>query len=258
VHSPSLRGLLELRPLIGTFLKLAQPEVVEILAIAGSDFVICDTEHAQIDEAGVRTVVQAGRAAQIPVIVRVATLDAGQVNRYLEAGAAGIQPSGVTSARQVGELSAALRYPPLGRRGLSTAQPAAQFGQIPLGEYLEASNRELLGIGQLESADYADPLDDVMANLDLAFVGTMDLSVDLGCAGRFEAPEVQRVLREIEAAAQRTATPLGIFATTTDEAQHALTAGYRYIALSSDLALLAASARRQFAPFAQQKADARG
>lgn len=121
----SLRALADLRPVIGTFLKLPQPEVVEILALAGLDFLICDTEHAQIDEVAARTVIQAGRAAAIPIIVRVPTLESGQINRLLEAGAAGIQLSTTNSIAKAENLSCATNYPPTGQRGLSTAQSAA-------------------------------------------------------------------------------------------------------------------------------------
>jgi 4-hydroxy-2-oxoheptanedioate aldolase len=242
----TLRALLETRAAVGTFLKLPQADVVDVLALAGLDFLICDTEHAQIAEEDVRNVLLAGRAAGIHVVVRVPTLEPGQVNRFLEAGASGIQLSGASSARQVSDLSAAVRYPPTGRRSVSTAQPAARFGQIPLVEYLEQSNRDIVAIGQLESADYLDPLDDIMAGLDLAFIGTMDLSVDLGFPGQVTAPPVQSKMREIEAAAGRTGTPLGLFASSIDEAQQAMEAGYRYIAVSSDLALLSTAARHQF------------
>lgn len=250
-----LRALLETRPVIGTFLKLPQPEVVEVLALAGLDFLICDTEHAQITDYDVGNVVRAGRAAGIPVVVRVPTLEPGQVNRFLEAGACGIQLSGVSSVQQVSDLSAAVRYPPAGRRSVSTAQPAARFGQVPLVEYLEQSNRDILAIGQLESADYLNPLDDIMAGLDLAFIGTMDLSVDLGSPGQTAAPAVQSKLREIEAAAERTRTPLGLFASSIAEAQKAIAAGYRYVAVGSDLALLSAAARQSFGALARRGAD---
>lgn len=253
-----LRSLVLERPAIGTFVKLPQPEVVDILAISGLDFLICDTEHAQIDETGARTVIQAGRAAGIPVVVRVPTLDQGQTNRLLEAGAAGIQLSGTTSAAKADELRRLTTYPPGGQRGLSTAQPAARFGTIPLAEYIAASNEEILRIGQLESAQYDDPLEAIVAALDIAFIGTMDLSVDLGVPGQVGDPTVQAKIGDIEAAAHRTGTPLGIFAASAAEAEKAVAAGYRYIAVASDLALLTAAAQDRFAVLVDAVGGTRG
>lgn len=234
------------RPIIGTFLKLPQPEVVDILAIAGLDFLICDTEHSQIDEGSARTVIQAGRAAGIAIVVRVATLDFGQVNRLLEAGAAGIQLSGVTSAAQSAALRASTSYPPDGDRGLSTAQPAARYGTIPLPEYLATSNSEVLRVGQLESARYDDPLEEIMSTLDIAFIGPMDLSLALGVPGQMQAPVMKAKIAEIADAARRSGTPLGMFVSGSAEAYQAIDAGFRYLAVSSDLALLTAAARQTF------------
>ncbi|MGW3472364.1 HpcH/HpaI aldolase family protein [Saccharopolyspora sp. NPDC000995] len=241
-----LKDRLDHRPVLGTFLKLPRPEVVEVLAIAGLDFVICDTEHGQITETDAHAVIQAGRAAGVAVTVRVPTPDRGQVNRLLEAGAAGIQLSGVTSASQATQLRELTSYPPAGTRSLSTAQPAARYGSIPLPQYLSAANTGTLRIGQLETARYADPLEDILAALDLAFIGVMDLSVDLGCAGDTDAPQVRTQIERIETAARSTGTPLGTFAATTQAARTALDAGYRYIALASDLALLTSAARARF------------
>ncbi|MFI7124707.1 HpcH/HpaI aldolase/citrate lyase family protein [Nonomuraea sp. NPDC050153] len=255
---PGLRSLIRERPAIGTFLKLPQPEVVEVLAIAGLDFLICDTEHAQIDESGARTVIQAGRAAGIPIVVRVPTIDSGQINRLLEAGAAGIQLSSTTSADRAGKLSGFTTYPPAGLRGLSTAQSSARFGTIPLADYLALSNDQVLRVGQLESARYDDPLDDIMSSLDIAFIGTMDLSVDLGVPGQVGASVVQAKIGEIEAAARRAGTPLGIFAATAAEAERAVAAGYRYIAVASDLALLTTAAEERFTVLMEAVGGARG
>ncbi|MGW1162659.1 HpcH/HpaI aldolase family protein [Streptomyces sp. NPDC002513] len=242
-----LRAVASRRPVFGTFLKLPRPEVVDILALSGLDFLICDMEHAQIDEAGARTVIQAGRAAGIPVVVRVPTLEPGQVNRLLEAGAEGIQLSGTASVAQASDLSAFTRYPPAGRRGLSTAQPAAGYGTVPVGRYLTASNERVLRVGQLETAHYDDPLEKIVAELDIAFIGTMDLSVDLGFPGQVSAPAVQEKINEIASAARRTATPLGIFAADESAARTAAASGYRYIAVASDLALLSSAATARFA-----------
>jgi 2-dehydro-3-deoxyglucarate aldolase/4-hydroxy-2-oxoheptanedioate aldolase len=156
------------------------------------------------------------------------------------------------------DLSRFTTYPPVGQRGLSTAQPAARFGTIPLAEYLAASNEETLRIGQLESAWYDDPVDAIVSILDIAFIGTMDLSVDLGFPGQTNAPKVQDMIAEIEAAARRTDTPLGIFASSAVEAKRAIDAGYRYIAVASDLALLTEAARDRFAPLIEAVGEIRG
>lgn len=238
-----LRDKIDTRTVLGTFVKLGRREVVEILAIAGLDFAICDLEHSQITEAEAGHMIAAGRSCGLPIIVRVADFDSGQINRLLEAGAAGIQLPQVQTREQVAAFRAACKYPPEGSRSVSLAQPAAGYGSEPLAEYLERSNREVLLVGQLESRELEQPLVRLMNGLDVAFIGSLDLTVDMGVPGKLDDPHVQQRLREFEHAAASAKVHLGIYADSPARAAQAAAAGYRMIALSSDLGALAAAAK---------------
>jgi len=231
------------RSVLGTFVKLGRREVVEILALAGLDFAICDLEHSQITEAEAGHMITAGRSCGLPVIVRVAEFDPGLINRLLEAGAAGIQLPQVQTHERVAAFRAACKYPPQGSRSVSLAQPAAGYGSEPLTEYLARSNREVLLVGQLETRELQQPLTDLLNGLDVAFIGSLDLTVDMGVPGKLEDPQVEQRLREIEAAAATAKAHLGIYADSPARAAQAAAAGYRMIALSSDLGALAATTK---------------
>ena len=238
-----LRDKIKSRAVLGTFVKLGRREVVEILALAGLDFAICDLEHSQITEAEAGHVIAAGKSCGLPIIVRVAHFDPGQINRLLEAGAAGIQLPQVQTRDQVAAFRAACKYPPEGARSVSLAQPAAGYGAEPLAEYLARSNREVFLVGQLETRELEQPLTSLIDGLDVAFIGSLDLTVDMGVPGKLEDPAVQNRLREIERAAAEANVLTGIYADSPARAAQAAAAGYRMIALSSDLGALAASAR---------------
>jgi 2-keto-3-deoxy-L-rhamnonate aldolase RhmA len=233
-----LRTLLDERAAIGTFLKLPRPEVVAILALSGYDFAICDLEHSQITAGEWRDVLQAGRAEGLPVVVRVPDLDRGLINRVLEAGAAGVQLPRTATAADSDTLASFMRYPPTGTRSMSQAQPAARYGAEPLVDYIERANSEALAVGQFETADLADNLDAAVAPLDVAFIGSLDLSIAAGHPGRPGAPEVTALIDRVAAAARRTGRHLGVFAGTAEAARTALAAGYRYVAVSADLSML--------------------
>jgi 2-keto-3-deoxy-L-rhamnonate aldolase RhmA len=222
---------------------LGRREVIDVLALAGVDFAICDLEHSQITEAEAGTLIVAGRSCDLAVIVRVAHFDPGQINRLLEAGAAGIQLPQVQTREQVAAFGAACKYPPAGSRSVSLAQPAASYGSEPLAEYLERSNREVLLVGQMETRELQQPLPALLNGLDVAFIGSLDLTVDMGVPGRLEDPAVQQRLREIERAALTADIHLGIYADAPPRAAQAAAAGYRMIALSSDLGALAVAVK---------------
>jgi 2-keto-3-deoxy-L-rhamnonate aldolase RhmA len=236
-----LRGKLDAGPCFGTFVKLPRPEVIDLLALAGFDFVICDMEHAQIAEAEARLVIRASAAVGLPCVVRLPDPSAGMVNRLLEAGAAGIQMPRLQTAAEGRRLRQMMRYPPAGRRSVGVANPLAGYGSVALTTYLAAADANALVIGQFETVQMDDPCDPMMDGLDVAFIGPVDLRVDYGLDTDDE--RVERHLRIVEAAAARTATAMGAFAASPDAAERYLAAGYRYIAVSGDITFLHASAK---------------
>ena len=46
--NPLLRDKLETRPCFGIFVKIPRAEVIDVLALAGYDFVVLDLEHSQM------------------------------------------------------------------------------------------------------------------------------------------------------------------------------------------------------------------
>ncbi len=234
-----LREAMRRGPVLGTFLKLPRPEVVDLLALAGFDFVVCDLEHAQLSEADARTVLLAARAHDLPVVVRVEELTRGTINRLLEQGAAGIQLPRTRTAEDVRALVDLTRFPPVGSRSVGTAHLAAGYGRQALADYVDDEARRPLLVGQFETRGDAA----AVAGLDVAFLGTVDLTVDHGVPGRLADPAVQSRVAQIETAARAGGVALGAFAAGVDQARTFAAAGYRYIAVSGDVSMLAAGAR---------------
>jgi 2-keto-3-deoxy-L-rhamnonate aldolase RhmA len=56
---------------IGAFLKIPSPDMVEVLACAGMDFVVADAEHGPITPETCQHMVRAADAAGIPLLVRI-------------------------------------------------------------------------------------------------------------------------------------------------------------------------------------------
>ena len=220
----SLRERLAGGRLVGTFVKLAALESIELCA-AALDFCVVDHEHSQLAEGDVLRLVRHAAALDFPAVVRVPTVEPGLLNRLLEAGAAGIQLSSVRRAADVRALAAAARYAPAGRRSISLAHPRAHYGATPLRDYLSAVDAPLLVI-QLETRETDDPLTEIVAaGADVVFLGLTDLLVDCGlddAAARARADA-------IAAAAGDAGVVLGGFG---DDER------FRYAVVSSDVALL--------------------
>lgn len=219
--------------MVGTFLKLPATEAVDIAALAGFDFAIVDREHSQLGAGDALRLVRHAAAVGLPAVVRVAGRDPAAINRLLEAGAAGIQLSSVRTAGEVRDLVAATRYAPGGRRSVSLAHPSAGYGAVPLREAVRVEPPLL--VGQIETAETDDPLEEIIsAGLDVVFIGLTDLTVDL----EFDAERGRQRVEEITKATEAAGLVLGAFAADAGS----ILGGARYVAVSSDLAMLRAAA----------------
>ncbi|MET8824546.1 aldolase/citrate lyase family protein [Streptomyces sp. NPDC004610] len=226
---------------VGTFVKLATPDVVELAAAAGCAFVVVDLEHSTLTEQDAVALVRHADVCGLPALVRVPEVDAPAVNRLLEAGAAGIQLSMLTRTAQRDALVAATRFAPKGRRSVSLANRAARFGAVPLADFLrgERDDPPVL-VGQIETAR-TDPLPDLVAPLDVCFVGSTDLAVDLGLPA--DPAVLRTAVAGVRDAARRAGVAFGGWAPRRSAAVDLGLGDADYLVVGSDLQLLAAGLR---------------
>lgn len=242
-----LRRRLDDGPVLGTFVKLARAEVVTLLARCGMDLLVLDLEHSEASDADAREALVAARLARVPVVVRVDGPDRGRINRLLELGAAGIQLPRVAHADDVAQLVSLTRYPPAGTRSVSTTQAMGAYGGVGLHDLLAAAaaSRPLL-VAQIETAEVDDSLWDALAQVDVAFLGTTDLSVTAGTPG--DLTVVAPLIRRLEEVAGACGVHLGVFAAEAGLEDH-LARGYRMAVVGSDLDALATGTLQRRARF---------
>jgi 2-keto-3-deoxy-L-rhamnonate aldolase RhmA len=114
---------------VGTFVKTASVQVIEILAMSRLDFVVVDAEHAPFDRRDIDLMVLAGRACGLPVAVRVPDSEAATLLSALDLGAAGLVVPHVDTAEQARALVARVRFRG-GLRGFSSSPRAAGYGSL--------------------------------------------------------------------------------------------------------------------------------
>lgn len=225
---------------IGTFVKLPSPEVVEIAALAGLDFVVVDLEHSPLSIETAATLVAVARARGLGAFVRIPDHGDAWVQRCLDAGAHGVMAPHVDSAAQARALRTASSFPPHGTRGCGPTTRAGGWGLRPQADYL--ADQPLL-LGQVESDAGVDAVGEVLREglVSSLFVGPADLALSLGVeAGSDElALRVDRV-REQAAAAD---VPVGIAAGGGEAARRRLDEGFDYVVVSNDATLLGTALR---------------
>jgi 4-hydroxy-2-oxoheptanedioate aldolase len=233
------RALQAGRPQIGLWSILSSHVTVEVLAGAGFDWIVLDTEHAPNELPMVLSQLQATTGGTAHPIVRLPWNDTVEFKRYLDIGVQTILVPYVETAEQAAAAVAATRYPPRGVRGFSAASRAAGFGRIK--DYSRLCEEELcvvvqvetrLGLQNLESIARTDGVDGV-------FIGPGDLSAALGHVGNLTHPDVLAVIEETIARIRACGRPAGIL--TGDDAliRRYLELGCGFVAIGSDVGILA-------------------
>ncbi len=223
--------------LLGTFVKCADPAVVEAVAGADFDVLVADLEHAPLEMRDLAAIARCGT----PTLARIGPDALADAGRMLEAGACGIQLADVTDAETLGRLWRAVRFHPHGARGCATSHRAARFGRTSAGDWVAAAE-QVVTIAQIESAAGLEALPGLLREErapDAWFIGPVDLSCDLGHPGELEHPDVRAAIATAADAILGAGARLGVFAGGERDAAAWRARGATYVLAGSDLTLLA-------------------
>ena len=232
------RALAEGRRPIGFWLSLGSPAVAELVAGAGYDWVLVDTEHAPNEVPDVIDQLRALEGGTASPVVRPAWNDPVLIKRLLNAGAQSLLVPFVRNAEEAARAVAATRYPPRGIRGVATITRASHYGRVA--DYVRAAQDEICVVVQLETRGSLAELEAIAAvpGVDALFVGPSDLAADMGHASEPGHPEVQAAIADACARCVRLGKPLGTFAPFEDDARRYLEMGVRFAAVGADVVVL--------------------
>lgn len=243
---------------LGTWMSMAHPSIAEILAAAGYEWVVVETEHTAIDNSEVLPLIIAiERAGAVP-LVRLAWNDPIQCKAVLDSGAAGVLVP-MVNTREDAELAVkAVKYPPLGFRGVGLAR-AQGYGER-FAEYVANANDSTLLIVQIEHREAVRNIDEILGvpGIDGTFIGPYDLSMSMGLPGQLDQPDVVAAMRRVLEATRAHGLAPGIHLVHPDRAAKSIarvqSEGYQFIALGTDILFLGDSCRA----LRRQAADAVG
>jgi 4-hydroxy-2-oxoheptanedioate aldolase len=225
--------------------------VVEALGLLGFGLYFLDAEHGSAGPTDAANVVRACEAAGMAALIRVRSLDPKLILQVLDVGMTGIMLPGVRSADEVRELVAAVKYPPLGRRGLGPAHSNAYFlGPESQADTVARANEETLVLPQVETLEALERVDELAAvpGVDGFIVGPRDLSMALGFRDGPNHPEVEAALDRVAQTARRAGLIVGTVAATGARARDLADRGYQ-ILLHSVNGLLRTGAKDFFSAY---------
>ncbi len=192
------------RALKGIWLATGSHAAAEIAALSGFDWCLIDLEHGSGSESDALRMLQAMGRSKIHPVVRVPCLRADIVGRCLDFGAEGIMLPMVSTKQDAEAFAKSLRYPPQGTRGMSSSCRAASYG-LDFESYFKGHGAEPVGIAQIETPEALKNIEAIAATegVDSLFIGHSDLSLQLGCFRKFDAPEMLAAEKAVLDACER-------------------------------------------------------
>jgi 4-hydroxy-2-oxoheptanedioate aldolase len=234
---------------VGLWCSMASPVAAEILAGAGFDWIVVDGEHAPNDITTLLPQLQAMRGGTAEPVFRVPWNEPVIIKRALDVGARSLLIPFVQNADEARKAVAATRYPPLGIRGVAVTPRANDYGRIQ--NYHRNAHLDTCVLVQLETKIALKEIEAVAAveGVDGIFIGPSDLAAAFGHLGNPKDSEVQAAIAEAAARIRAKGKSAGFLTGNPDDVDALFEAGYNFIAVGSDVGVLARNAEALAARF---------
>lgn len=229
------------RILIGTWVKIPSLETVEILAIAGFDFVVIDMEHAPLDLQSAYAATVVAQGAGMHVLVRVPDRSGSHIQRMLDSGVDGILVPRVETPAAAAAAARAMTFSPSGDRGNGSTSRAGGWGSVELEAYLRSGDGLLRAV-QVEHLDglaLAHEILDV-PGLNGVFLGMGDLQLSSGL--RSDDTIIDSAVDHLLDHASERGIPVGTAVQTPEQVEAASDRGFAFVMASNDTGILRSGA----------------
>jgi 2-dehydro-3-deoxyglucarate aldolase len=182
---------------IGSWIMMADSMSVEVMALAGFDWLVIDIEHTPIDMETVKTLIITIQANDMKALVRVSKNEEVVIKKVLDMGADGIIVPMVSSKEDALQAVEYAKYPPVGKRGVGLYR-ASKYG-TKFEEYKKWVDEELVIIAQIEHIDAVNNIDEILEveGIDGTIIGPYDLSGSMGYPGEFERDDVKEAVEHV-------------------------------------------------------------
>jgi 4-hydroxy-2-oxoheptanedioate aldolase len=191
---------------IGLGIRLGRSvDIAKILKTSGYDWVFLDLEHGTMSLDTASQISVAALDTGISPVVRVPAMQMAMATRALDGGALGIIMPHVDTAAEARAIVDQLKYPPVGHRSVSGAQPQFDYKTMKTGELTAALNAATLTVCMVETPKAIANVDAIAAvpGVDVVLVGTNDLAAEMGIPGDFANPKIAAAYKKIIAACKK-------------------------------------------------------
>jgi 2-keto-3-deoxy-L-rhamnonate aldolase RhmA len=228
-------------------MEFATRGIAKILESAALDFIVIDMEHTGFDADRVADLIAWFKATDIAPFVRVPQNLYHFLARTMDAGALGVMVGNVETAEQAKRVVDAVKYAPLGKRGLGLGTAHNDYAPPDPAAYMEYANQNSTVICQIESTTGLANLDGIAATpgVDVLWVGHFDLTQSMGIPAQFSDPRFHQALRQVIDAANRHGKLATIQPNNAQDAEEWRRMGFHFLSWSIDFVVYREALRRQ-------------
>jgi len=230
------------QPQIGLWASIPSNYTAEVIAGAGFDWILLDTEHAPSDIETIVSQLQALAAYPVTPVVRVPWNDMVMIKRYLDTGVQTLLVPQVNTVEEAKNAVAFTRFPGGGLRGVAGSTRATRFGRIK--DYFKRAHEETCLLLQAESKEALANIEAMAAidGVDGIFIGPADLHASLGYLGERAHKDVIPIIDDSITRIVKAGKAAGILTDSEENARRWLKLGATFVAVGADLGILARGA----------------
>lgn len=235
---------------IGTFVTCNAPDLVEILGLAGFDFIVIDTEHGAMTHESTQHLIRAAELRGITPIVRVPNHEESSILHILDVGAHGIQVPQVNTVDIAQKVIKRSKYAPIGNRGVAFTR-SADYGFTDTDNYFDYENQQTLVVVHCENKECLENLEDIckLEDVDVIFLGPYDMSQSLGITGQVHHEKIKEVMKKVLEVTKKYNKAAGIFAGNGSIAREFADMGFQYITIGLDISLFSEKCKQEVSNF---------
>lgn len=223
-------------------------DIAPMMHTCGFDWLFIDLEHGAMTLDAAAQISMTALASGISPIVRMPIGDYGLASRMLDGGALGIVQPHVETADDARRMVDALRFPPIGHRGVGGVFTQLRYEPVSIADGVEVLNRSTLLTVMLETPEAIGRADEIAAvdGIDVVMIGTNDLALAYNHPGEYGHADVVAAYATVAEACRKHGKWLGSGGVREPEmVRQYIHMGVRFLLAGQDAGFMMAAARER-------------
>ena len=185
--------------------EISHHSIPVIMKNSGLDFFILDYEHGGFDYESMARIIMTSKLCGLKCIVRLPNNERKDIVKILDMGADGLLLPMTNNETDIAKVVNFGKYPPIGKRGISTMRAHTLYNPGDLIKYIEDTNKCIEIYAQIETIEGVKNVEKILKNPGVfgVMVGPNDLSADYGCLADKNAKEILNAIEKVGKTAKK-------------------------------------------------------